>query len=157
MNKTEVKKLTNIIKGYYNNQFFVDDYVLEAWYEIMKPYELDDAIKHIQTYIKDFPDIPPKPHTFKSGLYTPEEKEKMKNTNYTIECNLCHRWMTMSDYETHYDRCLDISYLVDIAKQKGESYTREDLENCKPGVIDRLLEKYPPKQVVMDSIGDLFK
>lgn len=157
MNKIEVKKLTNLIKGYYNNQFFVDDYVLEAWYETMKPYELDDAIDHIQTYIKDYPDTPPKPHTFKNGLYTPEEKERMKNTNYTIACNLCHRWMTMSDYEAHYDRCLDIQYLLSVAKQKGEKYTREDLENCKPIVIDKLLEKYPPKKIAMENIGEMFK
>ena len=157
MNKIEVKKLTNLIKGYYNNQFFVDDYVLEAWYEIMKPYDLEDAIEHLQSYLKDFPDTPPKPHTFKSGLYTPEEKERMKNTNYTIACNLCHRWMTYEDYEAHYDRCLDIQYLLSVAKQKGEKYTREDLENCKPVVIDKLLEKYPPKKMAMDSLGDLFK
>lgn len=157
MNKIEVKKLTNLIKGYYNNQFFVDDYVLEAWYETMKPYELDDAIDHIQTYIKDYPDTPPKPHTFKSGLYTPEQKKLISNTNYTIECNLCHRWMPMNEYETHYDRCLDIQYLLSVAKQKGEKYSREDLENCKPIVIDKLLEKYPPKKIAMENIGELFK
>jgi hypothetical protein len=157
VNKTEVKKLTNIIKGYYNNQFFVDDYVLEAWYESMKPYELEDAEEHLQTYLKEYPDIPPKPHTFKNGLYTPEQKERMKNTNYTIQCNLCGRWMSVQEYDAHYERCLDIQYLLDVAKQKGEQYTREDLENCRAGVIDKLLEKYPPKKIAMESIGELFK
>lgn len=157
MNKVETNKLLNKIKGYYNSQFFIDEYVIEAWCESMKPYDLEDAIEHLQSYLKDFPDTPPKPHTFKSGLYTPEQKKLMNNTNYTIECNLCHRWMTMSDYEAHYDRCLDIKYLLSVAKQKGEKYTREDLENCKPIVIDKLLEKYPPKKMAMDSLGDLFK
>lgn len=157
MNKVETNKLLNKIKGYYNSQFFIDEYVIEAWCESMKPYDLEDAIEHLQSYLKDFPDTPPKPHTFKSGLYTPEQKKLMSNTNYTIECNLCHRWMTMSDYEAHYDRCLDIQYLLSVAKQKGEKYTREDLENCKSIVIDKLLEKYPPKKMAMDSLGDLFK
>lgn len=157
MNKTETSKLLNKIKGYYNSQFFVDDYVIDAWVESLRPYEYIDAEEHLKQYLKDYPELPPRPHTFKNGLYTPEEKEKMKNTNYTIECNLCHRWMTYEDYEEHYDRCLDIQYLLSVAKQKGEKYTREDLENCKPIVIDKLLEKYPPKKMAMDSLGDLFK
>jgi hypothetical protein len=81
----------------------------------------------------------------------------MKNTNYTIQCNLCGRWMSVQEYDAHYERCLDIQYLLDIAKQKGEQYTREDLENCRTGVIDKLLEKYPPKKIAMESIGEMFK
>ena len=146
MNKTEAKKLTDKIKGYYNSQFFVDDYVLEAWYETMKPYDLDDAIEHIQTYVKEFPDIPPKPHTFKRGLYTHEEKMRIKNSDFTVQCNLCGRWMSLDDYDSHYDKCLDIQYLESVAKQKGETFTREDLENQPDRVIDALLSKYQPKQ-----------
>lgn len=146
MNKTEAKKLTDKIKGYYNSQFFVDDYVLEAWYETMKPYDLDDAIEHIQTYVKEFPDIPPKPHTFKRGLYTHEEKMRIKNSDFTVQCNLCGRWMSLDDYDSHYDKCLDIQYLESVAKQKGEAFTREDLENQPDKVIDALLSKYQPKQ-----------
>lgn len=146
MNKTEAKKLTDKIKGYYNSQFFVDDYVLEAWYETMKPYDLDDAIEHIQTYVKEYPDIPPKPHTFKRGLYTHEEKMRIKNSDFTVQCNLCQRWMSLDDYDSHYDKCLDIQYLESIAKQKGEVFTREDLENQPDRVIDGLLSKYKPKQ-----------
>lgn len=146
MNKTETKKLTDKIKGYYNSQFFVDEYVIDAWYETMKPYDLDDAIEHIQTYVKEFPDIPPKPHTFKRGLYTHEEKERIKNSNFTVQCNLCQRWMSLADYDSHYDKCLDIQYLESVAKQKGEAFTREDLENQPDRVIDGLLSKYQPKQ-----------
>lgn len=146
MNKTETKKLTDKIKGYYNSQFFVDEYVIDAWYETMKPYDLDDAIEHIQTYIKEFPDTPPKPHTFKRGLYTHEEKERIKNSNFTVQCNLCQRWMPLADYDSHYDKCLDIQYLEGVAKQKGEAFTREDLENQPDRVIDALLSKYQPKQ-----------
>lgn len=146
MNKTETKKLTDKIKGYYNSQFFVDEYVIDAWYETMKPYDLDDAIEHIQTYVKEFPDIPPKPHTFKRGLYTHEEKMRIKNSDFTVQCNLCGRWMTLDDYDSHYDKCLDIQYLESVAKQKGEAFTRKDLENQPDRVIDALLSKYQPKQ-----------
>lgn len=66
--------------------------------------------------------------------------------NDKVECNLCHRWMSLDEYDSHYGKCLDIEYLENIAKQKGEVFTREDLENCKQAIIDKLLDKYPPKQ-----------
>lgn len=146
MNKQETKKLLDTIKGYYNSQFFVDEFVINAWVDTMQPYDLNDAIEHIQVYLKEYPDTPPKPHIFKRGLYTHEEKMKFKNSDFTVECNLCHRWMPLGEYEEHYERCLDISYLEDIAKQKGENFTRADLENQTDRVINGLLAKYQPKE-----------
>lgn len=154
MTKTEVNKLLNKIKGYYNSQFFIDEYVIDAWYESMKDYDLEDAEKHLKDYLKENPDIAPKPHTFKRGLYTHEEKETMKNAKYTVECNLCHRWMPFSEYERHYDRCLDIQYLVSVAKSKGKDLSREELENSRDDVINGLLAKYPPTKL---SLEEAFK
>ena len=147
MNKNETKKLTNLIKGYYNTQFFIDDYVLQAWYEQLKPYEYDDAVEHLQTYLKTYPDIAPKPHTFVRGLLTPEEKQKYKNTDIRVACQLCGRWMPLNEYDEHYGKCLDISYLVMVAKQNGQDITREDLEEYPQSTIDRLLKKYQPEKV----------
>lgn len=146
MNKTETKKLTNLIKGYYNTQFFIDDYVLEAWYEQLKPYDLEDAIEHIQDYLKQNPDTPPKPHTFTRGLYTPEEKRKYKHSDYTVACQLCGRWMPLEEYDSHYGKCLDIEYLVNVAKERGQEITRQDLEEYPQTTIDKLLKKYEPKK-----------
>lgn len=146
MTKNETKTLLNNIKGYYNSSFFVDEYVIDAWTETMTPYDLDDALEHIQEYVKEFPNDPPKPHTFKRGLYTHEEKVMLRESKFTVECNLCHRYMPLSEYDEHYGKCLDIQYLVNVAKQKGENLTREDLENQPQRIIDGLLAKYPPKQ-----------
>lgn len=146
MNKQETKKLTDKIKGYYNSQFFVDEYVIDAWYETMEPYDLEDAIEHIQDYVKQYPDIAPKPQTFRVGLCTHEQKMRMRNSDFIVECNLCHRFMPLEEYDLHYDKCLDIQYLESVAKEKGESFTRADLENQTDRVINGLLAKYPPKQ-----------
>lgn len=146
MTKNETKTLLNKIKGYYNSQFFVDEYVIDAWAETMQSYDLEDAIEHISDYLKEYPDTPPKPQTFKRGLYTHEEKMKFKNSSFNVECNLCHRWMPLEEYDDHYSKCLDISYLEDVAKQKGESFTREDLENQPDRVLIGLLAKYQPKE-----------
>ena len=147
MTKTEVSKLLNKIKGYYNSQFFIDEYVTEAWVDSLKDYDLEDAEEHIKEYLKEYPDTPPKPHVFIRNLLTHEQKEKRKNESYLVSCNLCGKWLSNQEYEEHYGRCLDIQYLLSVAKQKGEKFTREDLENCRPEVIDKLLAKYPPKKV----------
>lgn len=152
MTKMEVSKLLNKIKGYYSSQFFIDEYITEAWVEMLEPYDLEDALEHIQTWVMENPEQPPKPQTFIKGLYTHEEKIKIHNSNYTVECNLCHKFMTLEDYDNHYDRCLDIQYLVNVARQKGEDLKREDLEYCRPGVIEKLLQKYPPKKI---ELGDI--
>ena len=112
MNKTETKKLLNTIKGYYNSLFYIDEYVLNAWSDDYKNYDLEDCIDHLKTYLKEYPDIPPKPHTFKRGLLTPEEKRRIKNSEFTVNCNLCHKSMSLDEYDRHYDRCLSTKYLI---------------------------------------------
>ena len=146
MTKGETKKLLNKIKGYYNSQFFIDEFVTEAWIEQLQDYDYEDCEEHLKEYLKAYPDYPPKPHTFTKGILTIQEKEKRKKAKYIVQCNLCQRWMTIEDYDSHYGRCLDIEYLASIAKEKGEAFGREDLENCRQDIIDKLLKKYEPKK-----------
>lgn len=75
--------------------------------------------------------------------------------NDRVQCNLCHRWMKIQEYEEHYGKCMDIEYLSSIAKSKGEVFTREDLENCRQDIIDKLLAKYSPKK--LESMEELWK
>ena len=75
--------------------------------------------------------------------------------NDRVECNLCHRWMKINEYDEHYEKCMDIEYLVSIAKIKGELFTREDLENCRKDIIDKLLAKYPPNKI--RSLDEIWK
>lgn len=145
MNKVETKKLLDTIKGYYNSQFFIDEYVINAWTNTMKNYELEDAIEHLQDYLKQYPEVAPKPHTFTRGLMTFEEKQRYKNNDLTVACQLCGRWMPLAEYDEHYGKCLDIEYLVNVAKEKGQNITRDDLEEYPQATIDKLLRKYEPK------------
>lgn len=147
MKKVETNKLLNKIKGYYNSQFFIDEYVIDAWTESLKPYDLEDAIEHLQDYLKQFPEIPPKPHTFIRGLLTPDEKRKYRNSEFTVACQLCGKWLPLAEYDEHYGKCLDIEYLVSVAKENGQDITREDLEQYPRSTIDKLLKKYEPKKV----------
>lgn len=145
MTKGETSKLLNTIKGYYNSQFFIDEYVINAWTETMEPYDLEDSMEHIKSYLKEYPDTPPKPHTFTKGMLTSNEKRAIRNNEFTVACNLCGKWMSLEEYDSHYDKCLDIQYLIGIAKQQGKDLPREDLESAKPEIIRKLMEKYEPK------------
>ena len=86
-----------------------------------------------------------------------KEKE-IKTVDYEndkVECNLCHRWMRLDIYNAHYGKCLDVEYLVNVAKEKGEEFTREDIEGCSQEIIDKLLAKYPPRK--LESVEELWK
>ena len=157
MTKGETRNLLSKFKGYYNNQFFIDEDIINVWVEEMEPYDYGDALEHIKEYVKEFPDTAPRPQIFRRGLYTHEQKQQMKDSKYTVECNLCHRWMPYEEYERHYEKCLDIQYLVSVAKEKGLDMTREKLENQRNEVIIGLLNKYPPAKITtMEEVNDLW-
>lgn len=145
MNKVETKKLVDTIKGYYNSQFFVDEYVLQAWQDTMTTYDLEDAIDHLKEYLKEYPDTPPKPHLFTKGMLT--SKQKQNHEDLIVACQLCGKWLPLSEYDQHYNLCLDIEYLIRVAREKGTNLDRAELEDCKKEIIDKLLAKYPPKEI----------
>lgn len=145
MNKVETKKLISIIKGYYNNQFFVDEFVTQAWIDTMEHYDLDDSIEHLKEYLKEYPDTPPKPHIFIKGMLT--IKQKQSHEDLIVACQSCGKWLNLSEYDSHYDRCLTIDYLYRIVKEKGANITREELEQYPQDTIDKLYRKYEPTEV----------
>lgn len=151
MTKGETGKLLNKIKGYYNSQFFIDNDILDVWYETLEKYDFEDALERLKDFVKEYPDIAPKPQTFTKGMLTAEERRQIRNNEFTVSCNLCHKWMSLEEYDRHYDKCLDIQYLIGIAKQQGKEIPREDLESAKPDIIQKLIQKYEPK----GNIGDL--
>ena len=78
-----------------------------------------------------------------------QEKKAPKVVDYEndrVYCRMCGRWMKVLEFDEHYGKCLDIQYLISVAKEKGENITREDLENTRQDIIDRLLQKYEPKK-----------
>ena len=55
--------------------------------------------------------------------------------------------MPLKEYDSHYDRCLSIEYLITKAKESGKIITREELENTKPDVLAKLYERYKPQEM----------
>lgn len=73
-----------------------------------------------------------------------KEAEPIDYTSIEIACQLCGKWMRAWEYDKHYEKCLDIEYLISIAKEKGENITRDDLKQYPQETIDKLLRKYDP-------------
>lgn len=149
----EVKKLGTNIKAYYN-YFSLDKDTLQVWKEKLSDYDYEDVLKKLEQHLKseeakELPQL----HYLLRGLLTTKQKQQSKG-KHIVECNLCHRWMSIDEYDAHYGKCLDIEYLVNVAKSKGESIEREDIENCRQDVIDKLLKKYEPKKVENITIGN---
>lgn len=68
-------------------------------------------------------------------------------TEIEVACQLCGRWMRVWQYDEHFDKCLDIEYLVRTMNEHGEDITREDLEGLSRESINKLLKKHEPKKV----------
>lgn len=157
MTKSEVLKFLSKVKGCYPSQFFLEEDVKREWVERLTPYDLEDVERKFEEHLKgEMSDRPPLVHFITKYLITPEEKRKYDG-EYTVSCNLCGKWMPLSIYDKHYDKCLTIEYLVGIAKRKGEIITREDLEQYDLKTIDRLYEKYKPLENDLNNFANTFK
>ena len=63
---------------------------------------------------------------------------------YKVRCNLCNREMYISTYESHYDKCLMITTLLPILKNKGEIVDYNSLDKYDKNTLEKVVYKYIP-------------
>lgn len=61
-----------------------------------------------------------------------------------VRCNLCNKEMTLENYDKHYDRCLMVTTLVKILKEKGEEVDYETLSQYDSTKLEKIIFKYIP-------------
>lgn len=145
MEPTEVKKLVSKIKAYYY-YFTLEKESLNEWNYKLKDYDFDDVYKRVEEHLtSEQRKEPPQLHYLVNGLLT--NKQKKKKNELIVACQNCGRWLPLSEYDQHYNLCLDIEYLIRVAREKGTNLDRAELEDCKREIIDKLLAKYPPKEI----------
>ena len=140
MTKQEVVNFLKKIKANYQS-FSMEDYVINEWYDRLKPYDIDDVYLKLDQHLKGerCSEIP-KIHYITKFLKEPSEKSKSLD-NCFVDCNLCHRTMTLKQYDDHYGKCLSICYL----KRKIGNVTYEELEdlyNKDKETYDKVYLKY---------------
>lgn len=146
MTKEETNRVFKKIKAYYY-YFDLDKDSIKLWIEKLLPYSFEDVDSRIEEHIiGEERNNVPKIQDLIRHLMTEEQKSESSD-DYIVQCRLCHRWLPLTEYDEHYDRCLSISYLVSVAKQKGETFTRQDLENCREDILNKLYEKYKPENI----------
>ena len=82
------------------------------------------------------------------------EDIKIFNANeYKVRCNLCNREMHINTYNSHYDKCLMITTLVPILKNKGENVDYNSLDKYDSSTLEKVLYKYLPIKKDLSYVG----
>ena len=108
MSFNQLKNVLTNIKAHYQN-FSICGYVVEEWYKVLKNYDFDDVMEKLVDHLtsnnsNEFP----KAYQLIKELKTIKEKERetVLDNIYTVSCNLCEKWMSLSDFDKHYYECL---------------------------------------------------
>lgn len=102
----ELKEILTNIKAHYQN-FAIYDYVIEEWYKVLKDYEFDDVMESLVEHLtSDNSNELPKVYQLVKYLTPKHLKKKSDNKRFLVACNLCDRWMSLAEFDKHYDKCL---------------------------------------------------
>ena len=152
MTRTEVNEYLKTIKAYYPD-FFYDDNTFSVWSEELEKYSKEDLEERLREHLRgENRDKTPLVQNLVRGLLTPSEKLEQKEHDFTIECNLCHKWMKESEYEKHYDECLEINRLWLIGRKQNPNLKREDVESLSKEHKEALGRKYPIRQINAEEL-----
>lgn len=140
MNRVEVTKLLKRIQAHWN--YFNDaDYVVDEWLRLLKPYDSYDVNLKLDNYVKDNEkDKPPTAKYMASYLLTPEQKENSKK-GVLIDCNLCHKTMLLSEYDSHYSKCLKVKAVLLLLRKKGQVIEYDELSRYDIKTLERFLNE----------------
>lgn len=146
MTKLEVEKFMRRIKSYYD-WFMWDEFKLSEWYSKLKDYDSLDVNAKLEEHLRgEMKDKPPMLQYIIRYLKTPEEK-KLSSKEYIVDCNLCGRTMTLSEYNAHYGICLEIKALQKwIKEKKGQEPTYEVLASLNRETFEKVYKKYEKKE-----------
>ncbi len=150
MNEDEIYELLEKVRIYYQNMA-KSDAVNDEWYKILRKYNRDDVYGNLERYlsIERNRNRIPMPQDLISGLSTIEQQKEKNNDNFKIDCQLCHKFMTLDEYNNHYSKCSSITYLLTLFKKRDMNVSREELENLDEktfkGVYKKYKEQHPRK------------
>ena len=128
MKKNEVNEILKRIKSNYQD-FIVDDYKTNEWNKELKDYDFEDVMKKVEEHMRseDYGSFPPKLYFLTKYLQTTSEKNT--KTNYLLQCTICGEYIPESEYDEHYDRCMDVDYIVRIRKKYFNKDITKEMRN----------------------------
>jgi len=132
------------IKQYYND-FVIDDFKVEEWFNQLKDYDAEDINSRLDKHLKSetYGDYPPKLNYIIMGLSKIKDKGIIKD--YFVVCNNCGETLNYNQYEEHYRKCTAVDYVTrEIKKYSNKLVSRKQLLDLDDKVFwdkyDALLE-----------------
>ena len=110
MELKDVKVILNRIKVNYPT-FVNDDYTRTEWYRELKDYSLDDVMEKLEQHFRSEQYGNQIPKVYFLTKYLTKEQDKTKKLKGSKQCHICHKFIGIDDFETHFDRCSSVDYL----------------------------------------------
>ena len=110
MERKQVVDLLKRIKYNYN-EFIVDDYTITEWYKELKDYELEDVMDKLDQHFRSEQYGKQPPKVYFLTKYLTKERDKAKEDNSKVLCEICNEVIPFKEYDRHYSRCLSVEYL----------------------------------------------
>lgn len=151
MSAEEVYELLERVRVYYQNMSRADT-VYEIWYNVLKNYSYQEVCEGLEKYVsfKENRKRIPTPYDLIDDISSIKQKAEATN-DFVIDCNLCHKNMTLSEYNRHYSKCSSISYLLLIFKKANKNVTRTELESLSDEDFEKVYEKYKQYEIKASS------
>lgn len=140
MNRADVQILLGRINAQYQYFEYTATNVINEWHRKLKSYDVDDVNRSLDNYLDNNPERPPRTSELTRYLKTIEEKN-ITTTDYLIDCNLCHKTITLSEYDNHYSKCLKIRSVMTILKRKGQVVEYDELFRYDIETLEKFLNK----------------
>lgn len=140
------------IKQYYND-FTIDDFKVEEWYNQLKDYDASDVNERLDKHLKSemYGDYPPKLNYILAGIIKTKDKDVVRQ--YDIQCANCGAILDYFNYDEHIRKCNAIDYVIrEMKKYLNKDVTREQLENMSDA---NFWDKYDAMlQIIKDKLPD---
>ena len=155
------------IKQYYN-EFTIDDFKVEEWYNQLKDYDVEDVNSRLDRHLKsqEYGDYPPKLNYILAGIIKTKDKDAVRK--YIIRCANCGKDMDYFNYDEHIRKCNAIDYVIrEMKKYLNKNVTREQLESMSEETFwdkydallqiikDKLPNKSGKKKLIQAYFGEI--
>lgn len=126
----ELKDVKIILKRIQINypSFINDTYVQSEWYKELKDYDIEDVMKKLEEHMRssEYGNSIPKLYFLTKYLKTAKEKQNIEH--YELQCPICEKFINEEKYDKHFERCIDVEYIINKRKELFNEDTSEELK-----------------------------
>lgn len=141
MKKNDVTEILKRISSNYP-EFMIDDYKKNEWYKELKDYDADDVMRKVEEHMRseEYGKFPPKLYFLTKYLQTTAQKNT--RTNYLLQCRICGEYIPEQIYDEHYQRCIDVDYMVRMKEKYSKTKVAKETRNKFMNLSQNEFETY---------------